>query len=342
MLTNYQSVCRQMSSKSANSLNDTILMQAADWFAVLQSGEVNKEDENLWQEWLMADALHRQAWIQIEQVSGSFQKLKDRSDSQATRALLAKTKRTKLSAVIVQNLFIFCFVCFVAAVGWYQLTPNLIASSEIHYQTAIGEINTIKLHDGTTITLNTNTRVRTVYSEKLRRIVVTSGEIMVTTAPDNIQPARPMVIDTADGRLTPIGTRFTVRHLNQTTELNVFEGAVKIQPHKANSTTVITAGRQGLFDENRIIESELDADHSREAWTSGILIADNMPLCDFVSELNRYRQGNIICSNDISDLKLVGAYPLSDTYQIISAIESSLPVNFWQVNEKIWRVDSRR
>lgn len=331
-----------MNSKSATGLNDTILMQAADWFAILQSGEVSKDEENLWLEWLTADALHREAWIQIEQVSGSFQKLKDRSDSQTARALLSKPKHKKLSAAMVQNLFMFCFVCLAAAVGWYQLTPNLIASSEMHYQTAVGEINTIKLLDDTTITLNTNTRVRTIYSEKLRRIVVISGEIMVTTAPDNLQPARPLVIDTDNGRLTPIGTRFTVRHLNQTTEVNVFEGAVKIQPKHTDSTAMVAAGRQGLFDVNRIIESELDADQSREAWTTGILIADNMPLCDFVSELNRYRQGNIICSHDVTDFKLVGAYPLTDTEQIINAVESSLPIKFWQVNEKTWRVDIRR
>jgi transmembrane sensor len=214
--------------------------------------------------------------------------------------------------------------------------------SEKNFQSAIGETQTITLSDGTIVVLNTNTQIRAIYSEKLRRIVLTSGEIMVSSAPDNIQPARPLVVDTDNGRLSPIGTRFNVRHVDQSTELNVFEGAVKIQPNHTNSMAIVTAGRQGRFDKQQIFDSNLEADNSRDAWTRGILLADNQPLCKFVSELNRYRQNAIICSSDVSHFKLVGAYPLTDTEQIIDAVESSLPIRFWQVNEKIWRVDMRR
>lgn len=341
MFTNRQFLSRTMKN-AMSTIDNTILMQAADWFAVLQSGQVSKEEEDLWLEWLTANALHEQAWVQIEQVSGSFQKLKNRPDSYVARKLLTQQEPQQSSNTIIQNLFIFCLLCIVSGLGWYQFTPQQIVFSELHYQTAVGETRTITLGDGTTLMLNTDTQIRTIYSEKLRRIVLTSGEVMVSSAPDNIQPARPLVVDTDNGRLTPIGTRFNVRHIDQTTELNVFEGAVKIQPNYTNSMAIVTAGRQGRFDKQQIIESNLEANNSREAWIRGILIADNLSLCEFVSELNRYRQNAIICSPDVSHFKLVGAYPLTNTEQIIDAVESSLPIRFWQVNEKIWRVDIRR
>ncbi len=331
-----------MNKNAVSTIDNTILMQAADWFSILQSGDVSKDEEDLWLEWLTANTLHQQAWVQVEQVSGSFQKLKNRPDSYAARKLLTQKEHKQSSTSIIQNLFIFCLLCIVGGFGWFQFTPQQIIYSEKNFQSAIGETQTITLSDGTIVVLNTNTQIRTIYSEKLRRIVLTSGEIMVSSAPDNIQPARPLVVDTDNGRLTPIGTRFNVRHIDQTTELNVFEGAVKIQPNHTNSMAIVTSGRQGRFDKQQIFDSNLEADNSRQSWTRGILLADNLPLCEFVSELNRYRQSTIICSPDISHFKLVGAYPLTDTEQILDAVESSLPIRFWQVNEKIWRVDMRR
>ena len=45
------------------------LVQAAEWFAVFRSGRVEDEERRRWQDWLAADAGHRQAWARVEAIS---------------------------------------------------------------------------------------------------------------------------------------------------------------------------------------------------------------------------------------------------------------------------------
>lgn len=45
-----------------------------------------------------------------------------------------------------------------------------------------------------------------------------------------------------------------------------------------------------------------------------------------MAELARYRRGYIGCDPRIADLRVVGAFPLADTEQVLDALESTLPL----------------
>ena len=62
------------------------------------------------------------------------------------------------------------------------------------------------------------------------------------------------------------------------------------------------------------------------AWTQGMLVASNMRLADFLSELGRYRDGYLRCDPSIADFRLSGTYPLSDTDRVLNTLASTLPV----------------
>ncbi|MCH5770598.1 iron dicitrate transport regulator FecR, partial [Salmonella enterica] len=54
------------------------------------------------------------------------------------------------------------------------------------------------------------------------------------------------------------------------------------------------------------------------AWLDGMLLADAMPLADFLAELGRYRPGVLRCSPDAASLRVVGAFPVADTDQVLA------------------------
>ena len=73
-------------------------------------------------------------------------------------------------------------------------------------------------------------------------------------------------------------------------------------------------------------EPAVPADMAGSAWTRGLLIAENMRLADFLSELARYRRGHLGCDPKVADLRIVGTYALADTDRVLAALEATLPV----------------
>jgi len=315
-------------------LDDEILQQAAEWFAILQDEVLSEEERQQWREWLDADSRHQQAWAQIEHISGTFESFDQDANRYAARKALSGAGPTGLNSLLA-----LCLVCITVTLGWFTLSPQTSASDPVNYQTVVGKTQQIRLEDGTVLWLNTNSKVTTRYSESLRQIVLNQGEVLVDSAPDTQQPYRPLVVDTRNGRLTALGTRFSVRQNNDDTELTVFEGAVRIEPENVAAQVTVQTGQQGRFTRNRIKQTEVPASPAREAWVQGTLLAEDMPLCSFIEELNRYRDGEILCPADLNYLKLMGTYPLQDTDSILTAVESSLPVEFRQIGSQLWRVD---
>lgn len=51
-----------------------------------------------------------------------------------------------------------------------------------------------------------------------------------------------------------------------------------------------------------------------------------MPLADFQGELGRYHPGVLRCAPDVASLRVVAAFPVADTDQVLSMLQEVLPV----------------
>ena len=106
----------------------------------------------------------------------------------------------------------------------------------------------------------------------------------------------------------------------------MLEGAVKVEPGRApGMSKVVRAGERMRFTATQIMPIE-PASTDTAAWTQGMLVASNMRLADFLSELGRYRDGYLRCDPSIADFRLSGTYPLSDTDRVLNTLASTLPV----------------
>lgn len=307
--------------QAAKKISHNFLQQAAEWFAVIQSGSVTDQERKDWKHWLSLSDNHLQAWHKVENISHRFDDL----PVAASRAALDSPAKSGISRRQILKVLAVAFVS--TGVVWQVARQQHWAAQ---YRTARGEIRQINLEDGSKIWVNTNSAVDVAYTENTRQIILHSGEIYIETAAD-IAPylterKRPLVVDTKFGRLYALGTRFSVRDSEDAITLKVMQGAVEVNLKNQRKTRRVDAGQQVSFGQHAIKPTSQLESSSSSPWIKGMILADNMRLDDFVDELNRYHKGYLSVDASAADLRLVGAYPVDDVDRILVALEDSLPI----------------
>lgn len=295
--------------------------EAAQWLARMHAGRLSDADAQRWAQWRDQSPEHRRVWHSAEQLSRKFgavppdvgMPVLDRRRGLANRRALLRTVAVLVAAPSAAWLGY-------RAVPW----PSLGAG----YRTATGERRTIELADRSRTTLNTATAIDVAFDATQRLVRQRSGEILVETAPDtNPGISRPFLVETPQGRLRALGTRFIVRiDEGGHTRLTVLAGAVEVSAARATGTPVVVpAGRQLSFTADGT-GPVTPAASGAEAWAQGVLYAEEMRLADVLSEIGRYRSGVLRCDPAVADLRVSGAFQLEDTDRVLAVLAQTLPV----------------
>lgn len=299
------------------------LEQAAEWFAVLRSGVVSDDERQRWHAWLNLNEENRLAWQRVEAISSGLALPK--AAPEAAHAALGAAVLQRRRTLKMLSLF-----AVTGLVGWSASRNTelqmVLADLNADHRSAVGQIRNLVLADGSQLWLNTNSSLDEEFDLHSRRVKLRKGEIMIETRPDDHIPARPFIVYSAEGSLQALGTRFNVRQLDGKTRLTVFEGRVEVVPLDAHAATkIIEAGEQAEFNRSGIT-TVIPANAAHLAWSRGVLLADDMPLGQFIEELARYRSGYLACDPAIAELRVVGGFPLNQPDQALVMLEAALPV----------------
>jgi transmembrane sensor len=300
-------------------IDPRVLDQAADWLMQLSTGTATDAERVACEQWRRSDPEHARAWARAELLLNKLGGLPaalampalDRPANAGRRAALAKL--AALAAVL--------------PAGWLAWRLAGEQPWRADHRTAIGQRRNLQLADGSRVTLNTATAIDVQFDARHRLIRLRDGEILIETARDTAPQRRRFLVDTEQGRLEALGTRFTVRQEDGRTRVAVFEGAVRIEPRRASERDafIVHAGHKTSFSD-RSGATALPVDESAAAWTQGMLLADKMRAADFTAELSRYRDGIVHCDPAIADLRISGAFPIADTERALAMLVSTYPV----------------
>lgn len=300
------------------------MQAAAEWYALLRSGEASENDHANWQLWLTASEDHQGAWRYVEAVSRSFAPIQATTEPKKTADnLWAANARVLQRRRALAGIAMLAGAGVLAWAGWrHAALPGYVIAHMADHRTGTGEMREITLADGTRVWLNAETAINETFRPELRRLQVVAGEILVDTAPD---ARRAFVVDTPHGRLRALGTRFTVRlDSDGKTFLAVFQGHVEIR-NTADDLVIIAAGQQIRFNADEL-GTLAAADPAREAWSRGVLLARDITLGELIAELRRHRGGRIGVAPQVADLRVFGSFPLRNTDEALAMLENILPI----------------
>ncbi|MBP1126502.1 MULTISPECIES: FecR domain-containing protein [Pseudomonas] len=305
----------------AKPVSARVLDAAIAWQLSLDAGDASAVEQEELRRWLASDAEHARAWRQLGMLDQRFS-----AASGPARAALLQSREGIRQRVrkLGRGLASIALVCGLALFAGERYVP-------LHYwladqRTATGEQRTLTLADGTSINLNTHSAIDVRFDEKRRLIVLQAGEILIETGHDD---ARPFYVQTPDGSLRALGTRFIVKREDHATRLSVLQSAVAAQPEAQHQAQVVKAGQQVLMRSDGL-GPLLAVTPGSDAWTRGMLVVDNARLADVIKELGRYRSGHLDVDKNVADLRITGSFPLRDTNLALNALLPTLPVQIEQ------------
>lgn len=218
-------------------------------------------------------------------------------------------------------------VLAVAMLGAAEDWPTRLRAD---YATGIGERRSVTLPDGSTVTLAASSAIAFDQAHGERTASLLAGAAQFQVAPD---PHHPFRVRTAEGRVTALGTVFTVREEGGSPEVAVLEHSVAILTaggaraivHEGESTRFTAVGVA------RPIRSDIEAS---TAWTRGKLIVFDRPLGEVVAAIGQQRRGYWVVTGDAAKLRVNGVYDLDHPLDALAALEKTLGLRSLRISNR--------
>lgn len=209
------------------------------------------------------------------------------------------------------------------------------------YSTAIGQISTVSLADGSTVELNTASRLIVAYRDDARILRLVAGEAYFEVAPN---PRRPFIVYAGRFSVTALGTAFAVHRLIAGVDLTVTRGHVDLDRLKTTPSNLasgpvgggaidarlpVAGGQDAQVVNGRWLLKPLDARSmdQRLAWRDGMLMFEDEPLTEVVAEISRYTPMKIVISDpSIQGLKVGGYFSVRDVGVILETLHQTLGI----------------
>lgn len=319
--------------------------EAAAWVARFDAGDVSARDQAAFQEWLSRSALHRGAIAEYGNLWSEFDTLKqltgrgDAGQDPNVRdvPLLTRARPWLAACAAVAIMGVGGTVFFHSKPQTHQVNLAKLENSspaKLSYESAVGVQKRITLADGTSVILNTNSRLDVNFSANRRDIRLVRGEAYFDVVHDK---ARPFTVYARDYVVRDIGTAFNVQ-LSKAglVEVGVTKGSVEVTPAHAGtsgavkSLGILEAGQNIVLGEKvERTETVSSADMGRKlAWRQGDLIYTGQPLKEVLADVSRYSDIKIeLADPALENLPVGGAFRTDQIGAIFAALENNFGVH---------------
>lgn len=209
--------------------------------------------------------------------------------------------------------------------------PKAPTSGE--FVTAKGERRTVRLADGTAITLNTDSAVRVGYVAERRLVRLLRGQALFEVAKD---PHRPFVVQAGAKQITALGTVFEVRLFDSDRmKVTLVEGKVVVDEGADRPDAdapvmvpaVLSPGQTLLVSENmKPVRFKVDTAQQLR-WREGFVEFNDATLADAAEEMNRYSGKQIIIGDPaVGKLRVSGVFRTGSPERFAAIVGELLPV----------------
>jgi transmembrane sensor len=323
-------------------LHDDAYAAAAEWH-----GRLDEDDSALtraaFDAWLAADPRNRAAFEAIERSCSLMAEAPvDPRVLKMRREALSATHRQRVlrTAAAAAVIAVAVAILYAAIPAFHQSPvsqPGMMARSAVEggaFRTAIGERSSITLSDGSSVVLNTNSRIEVRYTSEQRNVRLISGQAWFQVARN---PERPFVVEAGDQRVTALGTAFDVRvDGRDSVQVTLAEGKVSVEPILSPLARLIGAPAvpQLLVAGEALIVSEdapaekIKADLTKlTSWRQGQVVFDNDTLASAIAEINRYSARRIeLADPALGELRVSGVFKAGHSESFVETVTGHYPL----------------
>lgn len=344
--------------------NDEINEQAAIWAAKIAGGSLSPDEQSCFDAWQAADIRHVGAFARAQAIllrvgrlravggealraSMPYVSPEDMISDAATEAE-AEAASPPTSAAWSRRKMVSVGGGVLAAAGVAGLVllrgrqQNGASEPKVEeIATRIGETRSVRLADGSVVTLNTDSKIAVSYTQAVRNIRLDRGEALFTVAKNK---HRPFIVTASDTVVRAVGTSFTVRRLpERPVQVLVQEGIVEVAHRGARNTKAVraTAETRALVVPNEpiAVQSVPRVQVERNlAWRYGQISFENETLGEAASEFARYSGTKIAVDPGIANRTITGMYASNDPVGFAKAAASVLDLHVEVKANEVWIV----
>ena len=313
-----------------------IFDRASYWHGLIEEGQPTGPERERFAQWLAADSRNsaayasiRRAWMGMGNAAVDERILSMRRDALAipTNSRQRKYGSTAIAASILMAL--------VFGAGLLVHRGRLGANAG-EFVTQVGQRSSITLADGSTVMLDTASRIRVEFDARVRRVRLLTGQAWFEVAKN--QP-RPFMVEAGDQVVTAHGTAFDVR-LEEHDQIRVtlIEGRVSVEevarpgegiirPDASRNREELLPGEQLVVTATRLpIKQKADIAKAT-SWRAGQIIFDNDTLENAVAEINRYSTRQIVLADPhLASLRVSGVFIAGHSESFVETVTGNFPI----------------
>ena len=244
-----------MSHTTASELSGAMQDQACQWIVRLRADDVSAADREQFALWLAANPAHRQAMDAMLAMWEDLEILNYRGESRERREESIPARRsepgenTAAPARYGRRRWLGTGLALAASlVLAVLLAPGLgLGPDTQEYRTRLGEQLAVTLPDGSTVKLNTDSRLLVSYSASERQLTLARGEAFFKVQHDT---SRPFLVTAGNTEVRALGTAFNILLTGEHSEITVTEGVVRIT--ELNAPDARPAHSELLYSDQRM------------------------------------------------------------------------------------------
>lgn len=332
-----------MNPNKSPQIDSAIRVQARDWLVLLNSGAVSEQQREAFGRWMAVSEAHEQAFIEYEQTWQQLGQLAPGTRAELRNSVadlpaagwraqwnqwLQWSGRSWQAAALASVLLLGVWV----VLDGREANPVIS-----HYQTAVAQLQTITLPDGSQLTLAAKTRINAWQTEGERHVELLAGQAFFDIAKN---PQQPFYVSAGGTRVRVVGTRFDVNKFNGQVRVSVEEGIVSVSAlaldtDSATPAVVLTAGNTVTQLADGVLSAVGTIDPTAAAlWRSGRLVYNNATLVEVISEVNRYYDGEIIVHDALKNERITMALTTAEVNQLPAVLAQILPIRVQHAADK--------
>lgn len=296
--------------------------EAASWLARLQSGR-DPAVQTKFQRWRDADPSHAAAF---ERVSRNYELAGLLRDSPAfaqpveqPRQRQMRKPRYALAAAAALAVLVPAGLLLVRNPLGFGATEMLMLS------TNVGEIRSVKLSDGSRITLDTATKVQVEIGRSARKARLASGRARFEVA----DSAKAFIVEAGTTTVITDHGVVDIEMAGQQSRVQVLAGSADVQ--QGPDTLSIAAGETVTATQAGLAQK--DKAPAASDWTHGMLQFDGTPIVQAAAIANRYSTQHILIDDSLDQLRVTGAFRAGDVKGFAKALATAFHLSLARTSD---------